>query len=91
MIPVAFPDNCPNCRSTFFTRTVCGNWRCQECKITNIDIEEKSKLQQAIELLSMLENGMDLDITWRGEEIKGTLVTPELMERINLFLKKHHV
>lgn len=53
-------------------------------------IKEKNPLEQAIDLLNLLNNGMDLDITWRGEEIKGTLVTPELMERINLFLKEHH-
>ncbi len=48
------------------------------------------KLSQAIELLNCLDGGMDVDIK-EGDinhvDMKGVLITPELMERVHQFLK----
>jgi hypothetical protein len=48
-------------------------------------------LSQAIELLNCLDNGMGVDIK-EGDinrvDMKGVLITPELMERVHNFLNK---
>lgn len=55
-----------------------------------MDTKHNVSLKDVIDLLKCIENGMDVDIK-EGDinrvDMKGVLVTPEFIERVNKFLK----
>ena len=50
--------------------------------------EAYAELEEAKELLGLLENGMSCAGILNGEDIEGVLMTPEYLERVRGFLKR---
>lgn len=69
---------CPTCGSSSSDGGVCSNgWHIGK---------GFAELEEAKELLECLENGMSVEGVLNGEPVKGTLVTPEFMDRVKRFL-----
>lgn len=51
-------------------------------------VEAYAELEEAKELLELLENGMGVEGVLNGGPIKGVLMTPEYIARVQEFLKR---